>query len=66
MSVIFDRYKDKLATLPKGKGWITDNLYMYQGFWHHSSRRVSVETVMALQDTFKAHRSNRYLLSHIA
>ncbi|KAI7754869.1 hypothetical protein M8C21_025128 [Ambrosia artemisiifolia] len=61
MALIFDRYKDRLATLPKEKGWITENLYMYQGFWHQPSRRISVETVMALQDTFKAHPTDIYL-----
>ncbi|KAJ0791929.1 putative Sulfotransferase domain, P-loop containing nucleoside triphosphate hydrolase [Helianthus annuus] len=61
MALIFDRYKDRLATLPKEKGWITENLYMYQGFWHQSSRRISVETVMALQGTFKAHPTDIYL-----
>ncbi|MFS7904017.1 putative quercetin-3-sulfate 4'-sulfotransferase [Helianthus anomalus] len=61
MALIFDQYKDRLATLPKEKGWITENLYMYQGFWHQSSRRISVETVMALQDTFKAHPTDIYL-----
>nr|XP_043609629.1 flavonol sulfotransferase-like [Erigeron canadensis] len=61
MTLVFDRYKDRLITLPKEKGWITENLYMYQGFWHQSMRRISVETVMALQETFKAHPSDVYL-----
>ncbi|KAI3830188.1 hypothetical protein L1987_04322 [Smallanthus sonchifolius] len=61
MALVFDRYKDRLATLPKEKGWITENVYMYQGFWHQSSRRISVETVMALQDTFKASPADIYL-----
>ncbi|KAK9056417.1 hypothetical protein SSX86_023778 [Deinandra increscens subsp. villosa] len=61
MTLVFNRYKDRLATLPKEKGWITENLYMYQGFWHQSSRRISVETVMALQDTFEAHPTDIYL-----
>ncbi|KAK9056414.1 hypothetical protein SSX86_023775 [Deinandra increscens subsp. villosa] len=61
MTLVFNRYQDRLATLPKEKGWITENLYMYQGFWHQSSRRISVETVMALQDTFEAHPTDIYL-----
>ncbi|KAI3682362.1 hypothetical protein L1987_82299 [Smallanthus sonchifolius] len=61
MALVFDQYKDRLATLPKEKGWITENVYMYQGFWHQSSRRISVETVMALQDTFKARPTDIYL-----
>ena len=61
MALIFDKYSDQLATLPKEKGWITENLYKYQGFWHQSKRRISVETVMAVQDTFKARSTDIYL-----
>ncbi|KAK9050192.1 hypothetical protein SSX86_030838 [Deinandra increscens subsp. villosa] len=63
MAIVFDRYKDRLATLPKKKGWISENIYMYQGFWHHSGRRTSVETVMALQDTFIARPTDIYLIT---
>ncbi|PWA76262.1 P-loop containing nucleoside triphosphate hydrolase [Artemisia annua] len=61
MALIFDRYKDRLATLPKERGWMTENLYMYQGYWHQSMRRISVENVMAVQDTFKARPTDIYL-----
>ncbi|KAL4587473.1 hypothetical protein LXL04_000344 [Taraxacum kok-saghyz] len=63
MTLTFDRYKDRLQMLSKGKGWITGNLYMYQGFWHQSMRRISIETVMALQETFKAHPKDIYLVT---
>ncbi|KAI7739382.1 hypothetical protein M8C21_010725 [Ambrosia artemisiifolia] len=56
-----DKYKHRLATLRKEKGWITENLYMYKGFWHQSGRRFSIEAVMAIQDTFKAHPTDIYL-----
>ncbi|KVH87391.1 Sulfotransferase domain-containing protein [Cynara cardunculus var. scolymus] len=61
MALIFDKYNHRLATLPKERGWITENLYMYQGFWHQSKRRMSFETVMALQDTFNACPTDIYL-----
>ncbi|XP_071687405.1 cytosolic sulfotransferase 13-like [Rutidosis leptorrhynchoides] len=61
LSLIFDKYKDKLITLPKEKGWISENLYLYQGFWHQSKRRISAETVMAVQDGFKARQTDIYL-----
>ncbi|KAI3667358.1 hypothetical protein L6452_42414 [Arctium lappa] len=61
MALIFNKYNDRIATLPKEKGWITENLYMYQGFWHQSKRRISVETVMAVHDTFKARPTDIYL-----
>ncbi|KAK1428863.1 hypothetical protein QVD17_17703 [Tagetes erecta] len=62
MTLIFDRYNDKLAILPKEQGWITENLHLYQGFWFTSMHnRISVEAVMALQDTFKARPTDIYL-----
>ncbi|KAL8263339.1 hypothetical protein R6Q59_024688 [Mikania micrantha] len=61
MAIIFDRYKPMITTLPKDRGWITENIYMYKGFWHETMHRISVETVMALQDTFKAHPTDIYL-----
>ncbi|KAI7754873.1 hypothetical protein M8C21_025132 [Ambrosia artemisiifolia] len=60
MTIIFKKYKDMLATLPKENGWFTD-VYMYQGFWYTSMSILSVETIMALQDTFKALPSDIYL-----
>ncbi|KAL9996854.1 putative quercetin-3-sulfate 4'-sulfotransferase [Helianthus debilis subsp. tardiflorus] len=40
---------------------MTKDLYMYQGFWHQSGRGNSIEALMALQDTFKAHPTDIYL-----
>ncbi|CAH1418429.1 unnamed protein product [Lactuca virosa] len=61
LALLYDRYKDRFTTFPKEKGWMTEDLYMYQGFWHQSKNVVSVETVMATQDSFKAHPSDVYL-----
>nr|GEX48622.1 putative P-loop containing nucleoside triphosphate hydrolase [Tanacetum cinerariifolium] len=61
LALIFDRYKDRFTAFPKEKGWMTEELYMYQGFWHQSMNVVSVETVMATQDTFQARPSDIYL-----
>ncbi|KAI7755655.1 hypothetical protein M8C21_006696 [Ambrosia artemisiifolia] len=61
MDLIFYKYKDRVAMLPKEKGWSTKNLYLYQGFWHQSMRKVSVESVMAIQETFRAHPTDIYL-----
>ncbi|MFS7904021.1 hypothetical protein Hanom_Chr01g00030971 [Helianthus anomalus] len=33
-ALVFDRYKDKVAILPMEKGWMTENMHMYQGFWY--------------------------------
>lgn len=61
LAMIFDRYKDRFTTLPKEKGWMTEDLYKYQGFWYQSKNVVSVETVMATQDTFQALPTDIYL-----
>ncbi|KAI7751273.1 hypothetical protein M8C21_010622 [Ambrosia artemisiifolia] len=63
VELVFDRYKDKLATLTKAKGWLSKDAYMYQGFWHQPMGRFSVQTTMALQDTFKAHPTDIYLVT---
>ncbi|KAI3667352.1 hypothetical protein L6452_42407 [Arctium lappa] len=61
LAIIFDRYKDRVTTFPKEKGWISESLYMYHGFWHLSGGVYSIETMMALQETFKAHSTDIYL-----
>ncbi|KAK9056413.1 hypothetical protein SSX86_023774 [Deinandra increscens subsp. villosa] len=63
MASIFETYKDKIATLPKERGWITKDHYMYQGFWHQSRHVISVESTMALQDTFKARPTDIYMVT---
>ncbi|KAJ0809062.1 putative Sulfotransferase domain, P-loop containing nucleoside triphosphate hydrolase [Helianthus annuus] len=61
INAALNRYKEKIATLPKEKGWVTKDLYMYQGFWHQPGRINSIEALMAIQDTFKAHPTDIYL-----
>ncbi|KVH87392.1 hypothetical protein Ccrd_025377, partial [Cynara cardunculus var. scolymus] len=61
LATILDRYKDRLTTFPKEKGWVSEHLYMYQGFWHLSKGVFSFETMMALQEAFEAHPTDIYL-----
>ncbi|KAK1427096.1 hypothetical protein QVD17_15779 [Tagetes erecta] len=63
LDLILDRYKDKITTCPKEKGWVSENMYMYQGFWHISNNEFSVQTTMAMQDTYKAHPTDIYLIT---
>ena len=28
-------YKEKISTFPKGKGWLSDEVHHYQGFWYN-------------------------------
>ncbi|KAL7600735.1 hypothetical protein Lser_V15G26273 [Lactuca serriola] len=61
MSIITNRYNDKLTTLPKEKGWLTENLRLYEGFWQESIRVISVVTLMASQDSFQAQPTDIYV-----
>ena len=48
------------STLPKEKGWTTEHMYQYQGFWYLSME--GVEGVMHLQKHFTA-RNDDILLA---
>ncbi|KAI3788249.1 hypothetical protein L2E82_01009 [Cichorium intybus] len=61
LALLLDRYKDRFTTLPNEKGWMSQTLYMYQGFWYPSENTFSIETTMALQDTFQALSTDIYL-----
>ncbi|KAL4581733.1 hypothetical protein LXL04_006261 [Taraxacum kok-saghyz] len=60
---LLDKYKDRLTTLPKQKGWMGENLYLYQGFWYRSYGPFSVQMTMALQDSYQPHPANIYLVT---
>ncbi|KAJ9559207.1 hypothetical protein OSB04_013821 [Centaurea solstitialis] len=70
MSVIIERYKDKVSTLTKQETWMNRRLYEYQGFWYHqgfwyqSRANFSVEAIMATQDDFTAKSTDIFLASH--
>ncbi|KAI3788252.1 hypothetical protein L2E82_01012 [Cichorium intybus] len=61
LTLLYNRYKDRLTSLPKEKGWFTETLYLYQGFWLESERVTSAVTVMASQDGFQAQPTDIYL-----
>nr|XP_043609628.1 flavonol sulfotransferase-like [Erigeron canadensis] len=61
LTLFYDRYKATFTTFPKEKGWVSADLYMYQGFWFESAKTFSVMTAMAAQDEFKPHPSDIYL-----
>ncbi|KAK9068397.1 hypothetical protein SSX86_012510 [Deinandra increscens subsp. villosa] len=68
MSIIVERYKDKVSTLPTNDE--NQNLCMYEGFWHvhgfyiNSKADFCVEVIMALQDDFQAQPTDVFLTSH--
>ncbi|KAJ0715410.1 putative steroid sulfotransferase [Helianthus annuus] len=65
LDLTLDRYTDMLTTCPKDKGWLSENLYMYKGFWHFnfSYGVFSLEAMMSMQDTFKAQPTDIYLIT---
>ncbi|KAD6118827.1 hypothetical protein E3N88_10098 [Mikania micrantha] len=68
MSIIIERYKEKVSALPKNS--IDHHLCMYEGFWYfhgfwyNSKADFSVEAVMTLQDEFQARPTNVFLASY--
>ncbi|KAF8389673.1 hypothetical protein HHK36_024192 [Tetracentron sinense] len=52
---IYKRYEEIMSTLPREKGWWTEQIYRYQGFWYAS---VHLPGVMAVQNHFQAHFSD--------
>ncbi|XP_071690436.1 flavonol sulfotransferase-like [Rutidosis leptorrhynchoides] len=62
-AALTDKYKDRLTTLPTEKDWVFDKLYMYQGFWYMSNDLVSIYTLFALQETFKARPTDIYVVT---
>ncbi|KAJ9677222.1 hypothetical protein PVL29_022299 [Vitis rotundifolia] len=47
-----ESYTEIISTLPREKGWTTEYMYQYQGFWYLST--TGVEGVMRVQKHFKA------------
>ncbi|KAI7757361.1 hypothetical protein M8C21_014175 [Ambrosia artemisiifolia] len=63
LGIIFYRYKGSITSLPKEKGWLTESLYMYQGYWFPSKNLISIGTLMASQDVFQANPTDIYLVT---
>nr|XP_043612030.1 flavonol 3-sulfotransferase-like [Erigeron canadensis] len=70
MSIIIERYKDRVSVLHKHKTWNNTHVYKYEGFWYHrgfwyqSNASFSIEAVMASQDGFQAQPTDVFLASH--
>ncbi|PWA63276.1 P-loop containing nucleoside triphosphate hydrolase [Artemisia annua] len=67
MSIIIERYKDKVSALPK----INNAICKYEGFWYAhgfwltgTNANFSVEAIMDLQDEFQALPTDVFLASH--
>ncbi|XP_021286250.1 flavonol sulfotransferase-like [Herrania umbratica] len=47
-----ERYRETLRSFPIGKGWMTEHLVHYQGFW--LAPKAALKGVIWIQDRFKA------------
>ncbi|KAB2020404.1 hypothetical protein ES319_D07G066900v1 [Gossypium barbadense] len=56
-----ERYRETLPNLPKGKGWITEHLVQYQGFW--LTPNAALKILMWVQDHFKPRPTDIFLAS---
>lgn len=59
---IYKGYRDKMATLPKYRGWSTLHLCQYQGFWFQP--KIGLEGVMWVQQRFKPRPTDVYLATN--
>lgn len=55
------RYSEIISTLPKEKGWTTEHMYQYQGFWYHSV--VGLQGIMWVEEHFKPRHEDLLLVS---
>ncbi|KAE8676927.1 putative sulfotransferase [Hibiscus syriacus] len=56
-----ERYEETLAKLPIGKGWATEHLVHYQGFW--LTPRTALKGLMWIQDHFNPRATDIFLAS---
>ncbi|KAG4190913.1 hypothetical protein ERO13_A07G059000v2 [Gossypium hirsutum] len=56
-----ERYRETLPNLPKGKGWMTQHLVQYQGFWVNPD--AALKNLMWIQDHFKPRPTDIFLAS---
>ncbi|XP_058226096.1 cytosolic sulfotransferase 13-like [Rhododendron vialii] len=57
----YQRYREIISTLPKGKGWIADELCLYEGFWYPAT--LGLAGVMFAQEHFQARPDDVLLIS---
>ncbi|CAI9266210.1 unnamed protein product [Lactuca saligna] len=63
LTLLLDRYKEKITRFPREKGWMGQDVYMYQGFWYISENAFSIETTMAVQENFQAQSTDIYIVT---
>ncbi|CAI9299704.1 unnamed protein product [Lactuca saligna] len=63
LTLLSDSYKEKFTKFPREKGWMGEDVYMYQGYWYISDHAFSIETVMAVQERFQAQSTDIYIVT---
>ncbi|XP_031287609.1 cytosolic sulfotransferase 16-like isoform X2 [Pistacia vera] len=58
---IYNSYRNIIATLPRNRGWATQHLCQYQGFWFQPM--VGLEGIMWMQQHFISRPTDVYLIS---
>ncbi|XP_031287607.1 uncharacterized protein LOC116146336 [Pistacia vera] len=58
---IYNSYRNIIATLPRNRGWATQHLCQYQGFWFQPM--VGLEGIMWMQQHFISRPTDLYLIS---
>ncbi|XP_044485667.1 cytosolic sulfotransferase 16-like [Mangifera indica] len=58
---VYNSYRDIISTLPRTKGWATQHLCQYQGFWFQPL--VGLEGIMWMQQHFTSRPTDIYLVS---
>ncbi|KAJ0104493.1 hypothetical protein Patl1_18945 [Pistacia atlantica] len=58
---IYNSYRNIIATLPRNRGWATQHLCQYQGFWFQPL--VGLEGIMWMQQHFISRPTDVYLIS---
>ncbi|XP_058226108.1 cytosolic sulfotransferase 15-like [Rhododendron vialii] len=57
----YQRYREIISTLPKEKGWIAENMCLYEGFWYQPMHGLA--GVMFAQEHFQARPDDVFLVS---
>ncbi|XP_058216769.1 cytosolic sulfotransferase 15-like [Rhododendron vialii] len=57
----YQRYREIISTLPKEKGWIAENMCLYEGFWYQPMHGLA--GVMFAQEHFQARPDDVFLIS---
>ncbi|KAI7985408.1 Cytosolic sulfotransferase 17 [Camellia lanceoleosa] len=59
----YQKYNEMVQTLPKGKGWMSQHVLQYQGFWFNPD--IGLKGAMLVQNHFKPRPTDIFLAAFI-